>query len=60
MLTQCMHVTKYRYNLLLLDFAIVKQIHKTLKHCVSEADSACVFRQEAPNLLDNIDPASLA
>jgi hypothetical protein len=31
MLTQYLYVTKYRYSLLLLDFAIVKQIHKTLK-----------------------------
>jgi len=35
-------------------------MYKTLKHYVSEAGSAPVFRQEAPNLLDNLDPAILS
>ena len=55
-----MHVTKYRQNFLLLDFAIVKQIYKTLKHYVSEAGSPSFFRQEAPNLVDLLDPAILS
>jgi len=37
----------YSYNILLLDFVYRVTDMLTLKHYVSEADSASVFRQEA-------------
>jgi len=55
-----MHVTKCRQNFLLLDCAIVKQIYKTLKYYVSEADSPSFFMQEAPNLVDLLDQPILS
>ena len=54
-----MHVTKYKQNFLLLEFAIVKQLYKTPKHYVSEAGSPSFFRQEPPNLLDLLDQGIL-
>jgi hypothetical protein len=36
------------------------QVYKTLEHYVSEAGSASIFRQEAPNLWDPLDQAILS
>ena len=49
----------YKYCNLLLDFVHRVTDAQTLKHQVSVAGSASIFRQKAPNLLDPSDEAIL-
>jgi hypothetical protein len=53
-------ILRYRYNLLLLDFVHRVTDIKTAHCYVSEAGSASVFREEAPPLLDPLDPIILS